>query len=59
MPLDAAILVYLINLVGEEGVKDGVDQLGGGCLGGSLEVLFDLGWVAYGLSSGGSPVKAT
>ena len=59
MPLDAAVLVDLIDLVGEEGVEDGVDQLGGGGLGGSLAVLLDLGGVAYGLSPGGPPVKAT
>lgn len=53
----AALLVVLVNLVREEGVKDLVDQLGGGGFGGALAVLLNLGGVTDGLPSGGSPGK--
>lgn len=52
-----ALLVVLLDLVGEEGVKDLVHQLGGGGFGRPLAVLLDLCRVANGLSPGGSPVK--
>lgn len=52
-----ALLVVLLDLIREEGIKDLVHQLGGGGFRRPLAVLLDLCRVANGLSSGGSPVK--
>lgn len=58
LPLHAAaLLVVLVDLVRKEGVKDLVDQLGGGGFGGALAVLLDLGGMANGLPPGRSPGK--
>lgn len=57
MSLDSALFVVLLNLIGEEGIEDLADQLGGGGLGWSLTVLLYFCWVANGLSPGRSPVR--
>lgn len=57
MSLDSALFVVLLNLIGEEGIEDLADQLGGGGLGWSLTVLLYFCWVTNGLSPGRSPVR--
>ncbi len=50
-----SILIVLVNLIGEKGVKDLIDQFSGGGFSWALVVLFNLGGMTDGLSSGCSP----
>lgn len=55
MSLHSPILIVLVNLIGEKGVKDKVDQFSGGGFSRTLVVLLNLGGMTNGLSSGCSP----
>lgn len=57
LPFQRALFVILLYLIREEGIKDLVDQLCGGCFSWSLIVLFYLGWVTNSLSSGCPPAN--